>query len=284
MTYISYAQNYEDIMLMRALNHIENGFYIDVGANDPEVHSVTKNFYDLGWRGVNVEPLSKNHKRFLEKRPEDININNAISDENNILKIWESEDELGGLATLDEKIALRHEKNGYKGSWSNVKVITLKQLFEELGEVEVHFLKIDVEGFEKKVVEGGDWAAYRPWIVVLESTQPLSQEETHMEWEHYLIDNNYHLTYADGLNRFYIANEHSDLDLAFRYPPNVFDCFVKDEPFYKNRISRLENELDLLNNEIKNKDKLINDVFSSLSWKVTEPLRLIRKIFKKSSK
>ena len=42
MNFISYSQNLEDVMLWRALKHIENGFYIDVGAGSPTVDSVTK--------------------------------------------------------------------------------------------------------------------------------------------------------------------------------------------------------------------------------------------------
>ena len=61
MTFISYAQNLEDVLLWRALGHIKNGFYIDVGANHPEWDSVTKHFYDLGWRGVNIEPMPREH-------------------------------------------------------------------------------------------------------------------------------------------------------------------------------------------------------------------------------
>ena len=43
---ISYAQNFEDVILWRALKHVEAGRYIDIGANDPEKDSVTKVFYD----------------------------------------------------------------------------------------------------------------------------------------------------------------------------------------------------------------------------------------------
>ena len=52
MSFVSYAQNFEDVMLWRALKHIDCGFYIDVGAQDPVIDSVTKSFYDHGWRGV----------------------------------------------------------------------------------------------------------------------------------------------------------------------------------------------------------------------------------------
>lgn len=57
MTFISYAQNFEDVRLWRALKQFEHGFYIDVGANDPSHDSVTKAFYDHGWHGINVEPM-----------------------------------------------------------------------------------------------------------------------------------------------------------------------------------------------------------------------------------
>ncbi|MEO8408723.1 MAG: glycosyltransferase, partial [Oxalobacteraceae bacterium] len=37
---------------------------------------------------------------------------------------------------------------------------------------------------------------------------------------------NYQFAYADGLNRYYVADEHEDLLSSFGYPPNVFDEFV----------------------------------------------------------
>ena len=35
------------------------GFYVDVGAADPEVDSVTHAFYERGWSGINIEPLDE---------------------------------------------------------------------------------------------------------------------------------------------------------------------------------------------------------------------------------
>ena len=54
--FISYAQNFEDVILWRALKHVENGFYIDIGAQDPVIDSVSRGFYEKGWRGLHVEP------------------------------------------------------------------------------------------------------------------------------------------------------------------------------------------------------------------------------------
>ena len=72
--FISYSQNNEDVLLWRALGHIKNGYYIDVGANDPVEHSVTKAFYDAGWNGISIEPLPSFHQAFEEQRPRDVNL------------------------------------------------------------------------------------------------------------------------------------------------------------------------------------------------------------------
>lgn len=278
---LSYAQNYEDVMLKRALKDIERGFYIDVGANSPEVHSITKIFYDSGWVGINIEPLINNHNTFVLNRPLDTNLNCAISHTNGSMDIWESEDELGGLATLDKSIAAQHEKNGFKGKWNKIDVITLNDLFSNLDVNEVHFLKIDVEGFERQVIEGNDWCKNRPWIVVVEATKPLTQEESHHEWEPIIVSNRYHLVYKDGLNRFYVADEKSYLDKKFEFPPNVFDDFVKIEPYYEDKINSNHILIESLEERNRDLDSHIDSIYRSLSWRLTKPLRLMKEYFKR---
>jgi methyltransferase FkbM-like protein len=76
MTFISYAQNFEDVMLWRALKHVQAGFYIDVGAGHPDDYSVTRAFYDRGWRGINIEPTSR-ITRLAGARPLDLNLHAA---------------------------------------------------------------------------------------------------------------------------------------------------------------------------------------------------------------
>ncbi|MBO9627365.1 MAG: hypothetical protein J7484_13455, partial [Microbacterium sp.] len=57
MTFLSYAQNREDVLLHRVFRGIENGRYIDIGAGHPRLDSVTKSLYELGWSGINIEPI-----------------------------------------------------------------------------------------------------------------------------------------------------------------------------------------------------------------------------------
>ena len=54
--FVSYAQNFED-HAMRALSHVDCGFYIDIGAHHPTIDSVSLAFYERGWTGIDVEPV-----------------------------------------------------------------------------------------------------------------------------------------------------------------------------------------------------------------------------------
>lgn len=223
--FISYAQNFEDVMLWRALKHIETGFYIDVGANDPEADSVTKAFYDLGWRGLNIEPIPHWFQKLKESRLRDINLQLAVGSEPGEITLFEIPDT--GLSTAERAIAGRHEmERGYNSQELKVPMDTLANLCDKYHTAPIHFLKIDVEGMEKAVLEGIDFDKVRPWIILLESMLPSSQEECYSEWEYIVLSAGYKYAYCDGINRFYLANEHPELLDAFKYPPNVFDGFL----------------------------------------------------------
>ena len=103
MTFISYAQNFEDVVLWRALKHVESGFYIDVGAAHPDDYSVTRAFYDRGWRGINVEPTSQ-VIRLTGARPRDINLHMAVGGSPGELTLFVVEDN-EDISTVDPVIA-----------------------------------------------------------------------------------------------------------------------------------------------------------------------------------
>lgn len=227
MSFVSHAQNYEDVMLWRALKGVGQGFYIDVGANDPQVDSVTKAFYDRGWSGINIEPIESHCTVLNEARERDVNLQCAAGASAGELKIWNSETR--GWSTMDAEVVAIHERKGHMGSWQNVPVRTLTSICEEYVSSDIHFLKIDVEGFEGDVLKGMDFETYRPWIVVVEATVPDSQVENFSGWEGALVGKAYEYVYGDGLNRFYLAKEHMELSGAFKYPPNIFDGFVTSE-------------------------------------------------------
>ncbi len=291
MSFISYAQNFEDVMLWRALKDIENGFYIDVGAAWPDTDSVTKAFYDHGWTGINIEPNPSFIDQYAKKRPKDINLQVAVSNESGVAELYFIDDT--GLSSLDKSIAESHTDAGFKSTPSEVKLTTLSNICKEHAqEREIHFLKVDVEGFEKNVLISNNWSKYRPWIVVAEATLPLTQEENYDEWEPILIESGYIFVYADGLNRFYIAKEHLELMDSFKYPPNDFDRFKlaaqkkaearKVEAEAKTREAEAktrEAEARATESERRADDALhhYHMVTHSLSWKITKPLRYLMK-------
>lgn len=224
MTFLSYAQNFEDVILNRFFSNIEKGFYIDVGAHHPEVDSVTKLFYERGWNGINIEPASESFQLFEAERVRDINLNIACGNSNGVIEFYQFEE--SGLSTIKSVIADQHAVGGRRYT---SKIINLRVLNDILGEYEIgdiHFLKVDVEGAEKDVLSGIDLRRYRPWVILVEATEPNKTKTNHEEWEFILNDAGYKFVYFDGLNRFYISEKCSDFENFFLIPPNVFDDFM----------------------------------------------------------
>ena len=145
MTFISYAQNCEDVILSRALKGVEKGFYVDVGAMDPVFDSVTKALYERGWRGINIEPVHQWYEKLALDRPEDINLNLALLDKPSIIHLYEIADT--GLSTFDRVLAERHkQKEGYQIRDVATTALTLDIVLEEQPHEDIHFLKVGVEG------------------------------------------------------------------------------------------------------------------------------------------
>jgi len=225
MTFISYSQNNEDVLLWRALGRVEDGFYIDVGASDPVEHSVTRAFYDAGWRGINIEPLPAHIADFEAQRPRDVNLGVAAGSTDGRLTLYDVPG-VRGWASPEASVAEQHRAEGHALAKLSVPVRTLASICAEHVHGPIHFLKIDVEGFEGEVLRGMDFARWRPWVLVIEATLPNSRETNHAAWEHLVTGQRYRYVWFDGLNRYYVAEEHPELMAHFGIQPNVFDEYI----------------------------------------------------------
>ncbi len=222
--FISFAQNFEDVLLWRALKHIEKGFYIDIGAQHPEADSVSKAFYDHDWRGVHVEPIRHYADLLREHRPDEVVLEVAIAQESGILTFYDVPDT--GLSTADSGIAEGHQQQGFEVRETTVPCIPLSDVLARYGDRDIHWLKIDVEGFELAVLNGWGDSPIRPWVVVVESNLPNTQIDTHEIWEAQLLERGYTSVLFDGLNRYYVSEHHPELKESLQYGPSVFDQFA----------------------------------------------------------
>lgn len=228
MTFISYAQNFEDVILWRALNTVRGGFYIDIGAQHPINDSVSLAFYKKNWRGVHVEPTQHYSSLLRKYRPDETVIQAAVSDACSILTLYEFSNT--GLSTAKENIAVQHIANGYPVTETTVQVISLFDLLEKYKGNDIHWLKIDVEGLESSVIRSWGDSDVRPWVLCIESIEPGSGIAVHLEWECLLISKGYVFSYCDGLNRFYVSNEKPDLLKYFSRQINARDDFLVSKP------------------------------------------------------
>lgn len=220
---ISYAQNFEDVMLWRALRHIENGFYVDIGAQDPVVDSVSMGLYEKGWRGVHVEPAPPYAQALRDARPDETVVQVAIGTDAALIPFYEIPGT--GISTGDAEIAHQHEAAGFAHKRIDVPCITLKALFDSLPQRDIHWMKIDVEGMEGQVLRSWAPSPVRPWVVIVESTKPRTAEPSYEDWEPVILGLGYQCAYFDGLNRFYVSDAQKELLASFVIPPNIFDDF-----------------------------------------------------------
>jgi FkbM family methyltransferase len=251
MRFTSYARNLEDVMLWRALSHINNGFYIDIGAQDPVKDSTSLAFYERGWQGVDVEPAPDYARLLQERRSRDVVVAAAVGNGPDLLRFFEIPGT--GLSTADEAVAYRHRLQGYEVREIEVPCVTLATVFDIAKARDIHWLKIDVEGYEYHALSSWGSAAVRPWIIVVESTLTLTPTQFHEKWEPLLLGRGYTFAYFDGLNRYYISAAHPELFNAFQCPPNIFDDFelngTASAPFHELLVRRFQAELKQINQD-----------------------------------
>ena len=245
-TIISYAQNAEDVVLFRALSNHETGFYIDIGAWHPVNDSVTKLFYDRGWSGINIEPQPDRCEVFKDYRPRDINLQLAVSNHSNQISLWVPQ--YSALATceielLDERIPDYRDATEHR-----VQAISLGELLEQYAKGrEIHFLKIDVEGHENTILLETSFTMYRPIVLVIEATCPHTNKPKWHEWEPRILQSGYQFALFDGLNRFYVREESSEILANLSVPSNCLDGYITQrENVLLNELERVRYELKCL--------------------------------------
>ena len=288
MGIVSFAQNFEDVILWRALGHICEGTYVDVGAHHPDIDSVSRAFFDRGWRGVHVEPGPTVAQLLREKRPGDIVVQAIVSEKRGIQPFYETPG--GGLSTADKDVADFHrEQENAPISPTTAISLTLDEVLDHVPGDEIHWLKIDVEGFERQVLLSWKESVRRPWVIVVEATYPKTRIPTSSHWQDIILSKGYSLVYDDGLNRFYLSDQHEDLRTFFVHPPNIFDefqinpsgasAFSRDmKAFSEGEISARDTRIAQLEQELEGITKRLSEAEEGRArdWIVHENLEQFR--------
>jgi len=163
----SYSMDKEDLVVQEYFKNRTYGFYVDVGCYHPLQRNNTMLLYLKGWRGINIDISDFSIKLFKFLRPEDLNLNLAISNLEGEIDMF-FQKKLSQLSTIKEK----HAKIAFQGTIHNKKILSrsLNSILEEskYRGKRINFLNIDVEGSDFEVLQSLDFNKYSPELICIE--------------------------------------------------------------------------------------------------------------------
>ena len=140
----------------------KNGIFVDVGAHDGKSINNTLYFEETNqWTGINVEPIPEVYSRLIKNRPNCINLNCAVSNNDGIAEFILNKGYTEMISGLKDNFDNRHihrlnnEISRYGGTTEvvNVKTMRLETICDENYINHINYLSIDVEGAEFEVIK-----------------------------------------------------------------------------------------------------------------------------------
>jgi len=158
-----YSQDNQDKFLEENFfKGFKNGFYIDIGAHDGITFNNTLFFQNNhNWNGINIEPNLNVYNKLIKNRPNDININCAICNNNGNMEFIVNTGYTEMLSGLKNNYDIRHENRLKKeiedfGGDSKIIEVTTKKLeniCDDYNINNINYISIDVEGAEFEVIK-----------------------------------------------------------------------------------------------------------------------------------
>ncbi len=207
---LSFSQCGEDLIIyfiFQNLLKINKPSYLDIGAHHPFFLSNTAHLYLNGSRGINIEPDINLFKSFIKSRKKDINLNIAVSENNEIRKFY-----IMSYPTLNTLSLEEAKKNEIL---YNIKIeksveiesCTMEHILKKYFNNKMpDLLTIDVEGYELEILKTLNLNIYRPKVICVEAYDIDSNVKVRREdLVQYLVDKKYKV-YADtGMNVILIS-------------------------------------------------------------------------------
>jgi FkbM family methyltransferase len=198
------------------------GFFLDVGAGDPEVGSNTLYLeQSLGWSGIAIDAQASYGPGYAATRPRTRFVHAFVSD-------------------VDESTAVLHQVAGrpdvasgaqqFSRRWggtteASVPTMTLNAVLDRFDVSRVDFLSLDIELFEPKALAGFELARFRPELVCVEA-----HPEVRQQLIEYFTDRGYIVvgTYLrlDALNLYFTPRDRS----VPKFPDSIYQPAGRSQP------------------------------------------------------
>jgi hypothetical protein len=162
----TYSMNGEDIFVNNYFKK-KIGFYVDVGAYHPLELSNTYLLYKRGWNGINIDINSFSIDYFDCLRPEDVNINIAVSNKNAIKTIYYQKNK-SPLNTLKFQQAKKIFLGNFKKKKIKAEILTTIIDKTKFKGKKINFLNIDAEGNDFEILKNLNFIKYKPKLICIE--------------------------------------------------------------------------------------------------------------------
>ena len=163
---ISYSLNAVDLIIDYIFKNKNNGFYLDVGSQHPISNNNTYLLFKRGWSGINIDLDKKNIDLFNTARPNDINLNSAISSDVAEKKLYFYHDK-SPINTLN-KVVSDFQTASVK-EIKRIKTTTLDIALQNLKfNNKIDYMNLDVERHEMDIFKAFNLSLYKPSVISVE--------------------------------------------------------------------------------------------------------------------
>ena len=157
----------EDKIIVDYFKNIKNGFYVDAGCYHPTHLSNTHILFTKNWSGINIDLSEFSISLFNHVRPNDVNINAAVSNTENEITFYYQKD-LSQLTTTVKAISRERMQGNIKEK--KIMALSLNSIINNsrFKNRVIDFLNIDLEGAELSALYSLDFNVYRPKLICIE--------------------------------------------------------------------------------------------------------------------
>lgn len=220
-----FPQYVEDALRHAYLRDINRGYFVEVGANQPQALSQTFALEQRGWTGVLVEPQPDLADELRRRRSAKVFAEACTSSRNAGSRM--TLHLAGGHSSFDRNLNLAEVK---PHAAISVPTRTLNQILTDAGAQNIDFLSIDVEGHELDVLDGLDLKRWRPRLILIEDLL------LHLRLHRYLTRRGYRWFRRTGINNWYVpASVRPPLGIDGRW--QFLNKFYLGTPFRRARMA-----------------------------------------------